>query len=238
MQNKLIAANFKMNKTNLELCEYFANFPEIPGDYRNKILFCVPATGLYFASNLISHPQISFGAENLHWQNSGAFTGEISAPMIVDCGAEFVIIGHSERRAYFFEDDEVVNKKVIAAIDNGLTAILCIGESSAERSEGRTKNVLSRQIDDAIRYVVDLSRLIIAYEPIWAIGANSPATDEQIQECVQIIHEILPEVPVIYGGSVNEVNAEEILSLPGIEGVLVGGACLDPDKFARICGLL
>jgi triosephosphate isomerase len=235
MKNKLLVANFKMNKTNLEVAEYFCGFPHLPANYQNTIVFCVPFTALYYASNLFPARRIRLGVQNIHHENFGAFTGEISAPMVADLWAEYVIIGHSERREYNREDDDIINKKIQSAIANGMTAILCVGENTGERK--RAKDILSQQISSALRGIENFNKVIIAYEPIWAIGGDKPATAAQIAEAAAVIHKILPNTRVLYGGSVNEQNAKSILSCDGIDGVLVGSACLDPVKFAKICGL-
>jgi triosephosphate isomerase len=237
MKNKLLVANFKMNKTNLELADYFINFPQIPVGYKNTIVFCVPFTALYYASNLFPQRKVRLGVQNIHHENSGAFTGEISAQMVADLWAQYVIIGHSERRTYFHENDTIINKKVKNAVENGLTVILCIGETKTDRSKKTAKNILAKQISSALRGIDDLNKIVIAYEPIWAIGGSMPATAEQIKEAADTIHKILPSIPLLYGGSVNDTNAKEIMSIDGIDGVLVGSACLDPKKFAKICGL-
>jgi triosephosphate isomerase len=226
-----------MNKTNAELAEYFAAFPKIPNGYKNTIVFCPPSTGLHFVSNVFP-PTALLGVQNIHHENNGAFTGEISALMAADCGAKLVIAGHSERRAYFGEDDITVNKKIISAINCGLTAILCIGENGNEKAARQTNNVLSKQINNAIRGITDLSKIIIAYEPVWAVGSGTPASEDEISAVIRSIRTIIQNIPIIYGGSVNEHNAKKILSINGIDGVLVGGACLNPEKFAKICGLI
>jgi triosephosphate isomerase len=237
VKNKLFVANFKMNKTTLDLAEYFCGFPKLPANYQNTIVFCVPFTALYYASNLFPARRVRLGVQNIHYADCGAFTGEISAQMVADLWAQYVIIGHSERRAYFHEDDSVINKKIKSAAANDMTVILCVGESKEERAAKRTKDILSRQILSALQGIDNLDKIIIAYEPVWAIGGNKPASTAQINEAANIIHKILPNVPLLYGGSVNEQNANEILSINGVDGVLVGSACLDPVKFAKICGL-
>jgi triosephosphate isomerase len=238
MENKLIVANFKMNKTNLEIMEYYSELPEVSGEYRNTIVFCPPSTSLYFMSNLTSHPKIRLGVQNIHYEDSGAFTGEISAKMVTECGAEFVIIGHSERKNHFHEDDDIINRKVKTAIENGLTVILCIGETEKQRQAGHTDDILSKQILSATKGIDYLDKLVVAYEPVWAIGGDNSASPEQISEIAGNFHANYPDIPFLYGGSVNEENAGEIMSIRGVDGVLVGGACLSPKKFAKICGII
>jgi triosephosphate isomerase len=234
---QFIVANFKMNKTNAEIEAYFSAFPKIPKDFNPDVVFCPPATGLHLTSKLINRPKVHLGVQNIHFESHGAFTGEISAEMAADCGSEFVLVGHSERRGYFGEDDSIINKKVAAALRAGLTVILCIGETGEEHGEGRTKNVLSRQINEAVRGIADINKIIIAYEPIWAVGRGMPAEPDEIKAAAADIRKIIKDMPILYGGSVSEENAGEILAIDGIDGVLVGGACLDPRKFAEICGL-
>ena len=226
-----------MHKTNMELTEYFSAFPKVTAKYKNTIVFCIPPSGLYFADKLIKGPRLHLGAQNIHFEESGAFTGETSAKMIVDCGAEYVLVGHSERRAYFDEDDVMVNKKLKTALKNDLTAVLCIGENREQRAIGKTKNVLSRQISGALRDIDCTKKVIIAYEPVWAIGSGNPATLEEIAEAFADIKKIVPDIPILYGGSVTPDNAHEIMSLDGVDGVLVGGACLNAEKFAKICDI-
>lgn len=234
--NKLFVANFKMNKTNTDVAEYFSVFPIPDKNYKNKVVFCVPSTSLYFASAYMKGEKMSLGAENIYYGKSGAFTGEVSADMITDCGAEYVIIGHSERRGIFNETDEIVNKKVISALDAGLNVILCIGETMPEREGGQTESVLSRQVEQALQGVSDYNKIIIAYEPVWAIGTSAVANNEQIAEVIAMVKKIV-DVPVLYGGSATEKNADEILSIENISGLLVGGAALDPVRFSKICQL-
>jgi triosephosphate isomerase len=220
MPGKFFVANFKMNKDNAEAAEYFKLFPKIPADFKNTVVFCPPFT----AFNCVKGGQIKLGAQNIHHENSGAFTGEISAKMVASCGAQFVILGHSERRTYFGETDDIINKKVKTAIANGLTVILCISNIN--------------QILPALDGVGNTEKVILAYEPLDAIGSGHPATAEQIAEISKAARKILPSVRLLYGGSVDETNADNILSIGGIDGVLVGSACLDPRRFAKICGII
>jgi triosephosphate isomerase len=240
VNNKFLVANFKMNKTNLEIAQYFSVFNRLCGGHiPNNVIFCVPSTSLYFTSLY----NVKVGAQNIFYEENGAYTGEVSAKMVVDCGAEYVIIGHSERRAWFMETDEIINSKVLTAIKHKLTVILCIGETNIERAEGRTREILTRQITRGLIDVYDLEKIIIAYEPVWAIGGNTAAKNEHIREVLGIIDEVTKttvkqKIPIIYGGSVNEDNAKEILTLDGIDGLLVGGASLNPEKFHIICKIL
>ena len=234
-KNLFMVANFKMNKTNTELTEYFSAFPKIPTDYKHTIVFCPAATGLPLVAKHTG--RFHLGAQNLGYAESGAFTGEISAKMITDLGAKYVLIGHSERRAIFGENDSTVNQKVKTALQNGLTVILCVGETEAERTAGQTNNVLSRQIKAGMDGITNSDKIIIAYEPVWAIGTGKTATNDDIATTIGDIKKIVKNIPILYGGSVNEKNAADIMDISDVAGVLVGGACLVPEKFAQICKL-
>ena len=204
MQGKFFVANFKMNKDNAEFTEYFNLFHKIPAGFADTVVLCPPFT----AFNWIKDGQIKLGAQNIHHEESGAFTGEISAKMVVSCGAQFVILGHSERRLHFRETDDIINKKVRSAVANSLTAILCISGIN--------------QILPALDGIENLDRIILAYEPTDAIGSGRPADTEQIADMSNAVHNILPSVRLLYGGSVDETNVRAITSIKGIDGVLVG----------------
>jgi len=242
----LIAANWKMNKTLAETEAFFDGF--VPGANELSgvdVVICPPATALVTAANRAKDTRIKVAAQNMHFEQSGAFTGELAAPMLTEFGAWGTILGHSERREYFGETDEALAKKVPVALDAGLTPILCVGESEAERDAGETEAVLARQLDADLAEV-DASRLgdvVIAYEPIWAIGTGRTATNEQAQEAIAFIRSRLAErdadaaakTRILYGGSMKPGNAAELLAQPDIDGGLVGGASLDPDDFLAIC---
>ncbi len=236
MGQKYYIANFKMNKTTVDVKQYFSAFPKKPKAYKDNIIFCPPATALSYTKKLIGN-KFELGAQNIHFQNKGAFTGEVSGEMLTDAGAKYVLIGHSERRIYNYESDHTINNKIKAALLNGLIPIVCIGENKNERNEERTNNILSRQINSAIEGIADLGKLIIAYEPIWAIGTGVSATIEDISQVACDIKKII-NLPIIYGGSVTEQNANKIAAIPNIDGLLVGNASLDPKKFAKICNLI
>lgn len=209
------------------------------------VVICPPFTHIKSIKDAVFGRGISIGAQNIHWENGGAFTGEISANTLKELKCEYVIIGHSERRQYFGENDNTVNKKMLKALETGLIPILCIGESLEERSAGQTFKVLERQLELGLKGVVVKSgvELVIAYEPIWAIGTGQTATTEQAQDAHNFVRSqlikllgsnIADTVSILYGGSMNEKNAEELLNCPDVDGGLIGGASLDPVKFNAI----
>lgn len=232
---KIFAANFKMNKTKEETKEYFATFNAKSKDCR--IMFALPYTSLCAAEK---HAKgIEIGAQNVHFAASGAYTGEISANMLKESGATFSIIAHSERRKYFGETDASAAARAEAAVDAGLDIIFCIGETLEAREKGVTNNVLSYQIYAGLGGVKNLDKVIVAYEPVWAIGTGKSASAEDIEKAHAHIKKYIHkrfgrDLPVLYGGSVNEKNAKEICHIPNVDGVLVGGASLDPVKMEGI----
>jgi triosephosphate isomerase (TIM) len=194
------------------------------------VAVCPPFTGLAPAVQSLADTEIAVAAQNVHWEPEGAYTGEISAPMLVDLGVYGAIVGHSERRQYFGETDETVGRRAVAALEAGLWVIACIGELEEERERGETEDVLRRQLVELESH----DDLVIAYEPVWAIGTGKTATPELAQEAHAFIKALL-DVPVLYGGSVKPENAAELLAQPDIDGALVGGASLEIDSFAAIC---
>ena len=241
----VIAANWKMNKTPTETRAFGAEFKRIlPKGRWCEIVLCMPAICIPAGVKALKDTRVSIGAENMHAETYGAFTGEISAPMLQDAGVKYVIIGHSERRA-MGETDQDINKKVAAALEAGLTPILCVGESLEQRETGVTFEHISMQLKAAFNGIVpeQLRRVVIAYEPIWAIGTGLTATPEQAEEVCQHIRTVVRKLSsaktaratsILYGGSMNDKNAAELLSQPDIDGGLIGGASLDPEKFVRI----
>ena len=227
-----------MNKTFDEVVDFFERFNDLVKDSQNDIIICPPST-LIGVADEFAHEDIALGAQNLHPAKSGAYTGEISATMISDVGADYVLIGHSERRAQFGETDEFLNEKVKAALAAELTPIFCIGETLAEREGNKTEAILAQQIKKGLVGVKE--PLVVAYEPVWAIGTGKVATLEQIKEAHAFVNKTLKtlglDVPVLYGGSVNEKNAAEIMAIENVDGVLVGGASLDAEKFATIANV-
>jgi triosephosphate isomerase len=236
----IIAANWKMNKTNAEVKAFFAEYETLAHKHTHKVIICAPATVLVTLSRECKKFKIKAGAQNLYPAVKGAYTGEISAEMIKETGAQYVLVGHSERRTLFRETDEFINQKLRAALSGGLDVILCVGETLDERNKGRTLAVIKSQLTKNLERVTEnLEKITIAYEPVWAIGTGLTATAAQIEEVHAAIKEILAgmnmgHVAVLYGGSANETNCEEIYAIPNVDGVLVGGASLIPAKFAAM----
>lgn len=200
-----------------------------------EVVLCVPFTALVKMSQFLHGSLVRLGAQNVHWETSGAYTGEVAAPMLTEIGVRYVIIGHSERRQYFGETDETVNMRLRAAQAAGLTPILCVGETKQQRDIGETESVIFSQLDNGLKDI-DQTNLVVAYEPIWAIGTGDTCASSEANRVIGLIREKLtnPDVPIQYGGSVKPDNADEILQQPEIDGALVGGASLQPDSFARI----
>jgi triosephosphate isomerase len=247
MRKKIIAANWKMNMTLGETAGFFETFLlEVGEDKRVEIVVVPPFTALAKASEILRNVQyIKVGAQNMHWEKSGAFTGEISAPMLRELFVRYVVLGHSERRTLFGETDEIVNRKVRAAHAATLRPIVCIGETLAERDGNQVETVLERQVRGSLAGLTadQLVETVIAYEPVWAIGTGRTATPQQAQDAHAFIRRKLAElwdaatadkVRIQYGGSVKPANTAELMSRPDIDGALVGGASLDPRGFAEI----
>lgn len=245
LRKAIIAGNWKMNKTPAQAKELLTQIAPLVKDADCEVIACVPYVDLCTALEATKGTNIKIGAENCHWAKSGAFTGEISAGMLKEMGVEYVIIGHSERRQYFGETDITVNKRVRAALDEGLTVILCVGELLSEREMGITSALVEAQTKLALNGVSkeELKRVIIAYEPVWAIGTGKTATADQAQEVCAMIRNVVAEtydmeaangVTIQYGGSMNEGNADELLSKEDVDGGLIGGASLVAEKFAAI----
>ena len=244
-RKNLIAGNWKMNKTPAQAKELISQIAPLVKDAGCDVIACVPFVDLCTALEAAKGTNIKIGAENCHWAKNGAFTGEVSAEMLKEMGIEYVIIGHSERRQYFGETDITVNKRVRAALDEGLTVILCVGELLSEREMGITSALVEAQTKLALNGVSkeELKRVIIAYEPVWAIGTGKTATADQAQEVCAIIRNVVAEtydleaangMTIQYGGSMNEGNADELLSKEDVDGGLIGGASLVAEKFAAI----
>jgi triosephosphate isomerase len=240
----LIAANWKMHKTTEETEAFLADFLPRAENPAPEIVICPPFPSLNIAVELCLQSRVRVAAQNMHEEPEGAFTGEVSAPMLLELGVQGVILGHSERRRQFGETDEALARKVPAALDAGLEPILCVGESEAQRDAGETEDVLTRQIEADLANVRDerLGKVVIAYEPIWAIGTGRTATTAQAQEAIALIRALIERrsaeaaaaIRILYGGSVKPDNAGELVSQPDIDGALVGGASLDPADFAVI----
>ena len=245
VRRAVIAGNWKMNKTRPEAKALLEELKAIVKDPACEVIACVPFTNLETALAATAGTCIKIGAENCHFEKSGAFTGEISADMLAEMGVEYVVLGHSERRQYFAETDETVNKRTKAALAAGLKPIVCVGELLAEREADITEEVISRQIklDFAGISADDLKKCIIAYEPVWAIGTGKTATADQAEEVCAFIRQVLAKlygaevaetITIQYGGSMNAKNAEELLSKPNVDGGLIGGASLKAEDFNTI----
>jgi|SRR5581483_1230001 len=227
----LVAGNWKLFKGPREAGEFCRALRDrLAGLEGVDVAVCPPYVSLEPAVLALAGTEIAVAAQNVHWAETGAFTGEISAQMLLELGAYGAIVGHSERRQYFGESDEAVAKRARAALDAGLWVIACVGELEAERDRGQTENVLRRQVSVLEAH----ENLVIAYEPVWAIGTGKTATPEQAQEAHAFIRTLI-DVPVLYGGSVKPENAAELLAQPDVDGALVGGASLEVESFAAIC---
>ena len=240
MRKKIVAGNWKMNMTPTEAVALCETLKPLVAASEADVVFCVPAIDICPVVEAVKGTNIAVGAENLYYEDKGAYTGEISADMILDAGAKYVIIGHSERRDYFKETDAIINKKVLKALEKGLIPIVCCGETLEQRDQGITIDWVRMQIKIAFQGVSAeaAKSMVIAYEPIWAIGTGVTATTEQAQEVCKAIRDVLCEVygtdtaeaiRIQYGGSVNAKNAAELFAQPDIDGGLVGGASLKVD---------
>ncbi|NEO57599.1 MAG: triose-phosphate isomerase [Okeania sp. SIO3B5] len=242
MRKIIIAGNWKMYKTQAEAKEFLQGLmsqlieiPETEVPEKPEVVLCTPFTALDFMSKNLHGSRIKLGAQNVHWEEEGAYTGEISGQMLKEIGVNYVIVGHSERRQYFGETDETVNLRLKAAQKYGLTPILCVGESKEQRAAGETEShIFSQLATDLID--VDQENLVIAYEPIWAIGTGDTCEAKEANRVIGLIRSKLTNsnVTIQYGGSVKPNNVDEIMAQPEIDGALVGGASLKPDSFSRL----
>lgn len=233
----VLAGNWKMHKTQAEALEFLQGFlPHLTDTADDReVVLCVPFTDLSILSKSLHGGRVQLGAQNVHWAETGAFTGEVSGSMLAEVGVRYVIVGHSERRQYFGETDETVNQRLLAAQASGLIPILCVGETKAQRDANETEAVIFAQLEKDL-VGVDQSSLIIAYEPIWAIGTGDTCAADEANRVIGLIRSKLtnPNVTIQYGGSVNPKNVDEIMAQPEIDGALVGGASLEAEGFARI----
>ena len=242
MRRKVMAGNWKMNMLPNEAIDFINNLAPLVKNSTPEVIICAPFTDLFYTLLTVQETNIHVGAQNMHWEESGAYTGEVSAKMLKVINVEYVIIGHSERRQYFNETDETVNLKVKSALKNGLKPIICVGETLEQREQGKTTEVITSQISKALDglTVEDLNNTIIAYEPIWAIGTGKTATAEEANDSIKKIrNEILEkfgtdDITILYGGSVKAENAKELFTTSDIDGGLVGGASLNADTFSKI----
>ena len=240
----VIAGNWKMNNTKKQTKELLSSLIPLVESAKAEVIVCVPFTSLAAASKLLEGTNIKLGAQNVHWE-SGAFTGEISADMLKEHGTEYVIIGHSERRQYFGETDDTVNKRVKAALSRGLKPIICVGELLSERESGKTDEVVTRQTKGAFDGIEAsaLANIVIAYEPVWAIGTGKTATALDADKTIAVIRKVVgglygkpaaEAIRIQYGGSMNPKNVSELMAMPNIDGGLIGGASLKAEDFAKV----
>ena len=245
MRRKVIAGNWKMNMLPNETIQFIEDLALLVKDTEHEVILCVPYTDLFYALLTAQNTNIKIGAQNMHFAESGAYTGEVSGKMLKSINVEYVIIGHSERRQYFNETDETVNKKVKAAFENGLKPIVCVGETLEQREAGKVEEIITNQTKLALDGLTNeqVENTIIAYEPIWAIGTGKTATKEDANDAVKAIRKKIAEiygqnvadgVIIQYGGSVKSSNAKELFSMSDIDGALVGGASLKVEEFQKI----
>jgi triosephosphate isomerase len=245
MRKKIVAGNWKMNLLPSEAKAFTGELKEKINTDKVDVVICVPDVHLYPILDLVKGTKIKVGAQNMHYADKGAYTGEVSGKMLVEMGVSYVIIGHSERREYFNETDTTVNLKTLRALDDGLIPIVCIGETLKQRESDRTSFVISKQLSFAVDGMTeaDIRKIVIAYEPVWAIGTGKTATKEQAEEVCAAIRKQLndrfgsvsEEVRILYGGSVTDVNAKELFAMPNIDGGLVGGASLKSSFEQVVC---
>ena len=245
MKKKVIAGNWKMNMLPNEAIDFIDKLAPLVKNTENEVILCVPYTDLFYSLLTAQGTNIKIGAQNMHYEEKGAYTGEISGKMLKSIGVEYVIIGHSERRQYFNETDETVNKKIKAAFENKLNPIVCVGETLEQREANKTEEIITKQTKLALQGLTEeqVKNTIIAYEPIWAIGTGKTASSEQANDATKAIRDEICQiygqnvgngVIIQYGGSVKSSNAKELFEMSDIDGGLVGGASLNPEEFAKI----
>ena len=246
MRKPIIAGNWKMNNTQASAVELINELkPLVKGINKTEIVVCVPFTMIEKVKKAVRGSKIKVGAQNVAWANKGAFTGEISADMLKEVGAEYVIIGHSERRQYFGETDKSVNMRTVQALKNDLKPIVCVGETLNEREGNKTNEVLKTQLEGAFEgfSADDIKKVVIAYEPVWAIGTGKTATAQQANDTIKFIRKVLAKmftrpvankVRIQYGGSMNAKNASELMAMSDIDGGLIGGASLKAEDFSKV----
>ena len=245
MRKKVIAGNWKMNMLPNEAIAFIEQITPMVKDTENEVILCVPYIDLFYSLLSAQKTNIKIGAQNMHWEEKGAYTGEVSGQMLKSIGVEYVIIGHSERRQYFAETDETVNKKVKAALSNGLKPISCVGETLEQREQGKAEEIITKQTMLALEGLAkeQMENVVLAYEPIWAIGTGKTATSEDANNSIKSIRnkvaelygqEVAEKITILYGGSVKADNAKELFSTTDIDGGLVGGASLKVEEFSKI----
>lgn len=245
MRRKVIAGNWKMNKLPNEAIEFMDSLAKLVKDTNNEVIICAPYTDLFYVLLQAQGTNIKVGAQNMHFEDNGAYTGEVSGEMLKAIGVEYVIIGHSERRQYFNETDESVNKKIKSALNHNLKPIVCVGETLEQKEMGKAEEIITSQVKKALDGLEpkSLENVIIAYEPIWAIGTGKTATKEDANNSIKAIRKeieknygenVAENIIILYGGSVNKDNAKELFNMSDIDGGLVGGASLKLDDFEKI----
>lgn len=243
-KHAIVAGNWKMHKTPAEGRDFIENFVNLMLNIEDmEVIFCPPFSALFNIDVVLKATPYKLGAQNCHWENKGAFTGEVSVNMLVNCGVDYIIVGHSERRHIFNETNEWINKKVKAVLNGGLKPILCIGETLDQRKSNETKDVLFYQLKEGLNGVEKLDDVVIAYEPVWAIGTGETATTEQVSEAHKWVRDILSDLysqdianitSILYGGSVKPENAGELFEIKDVNGFLIGGSSLKIDSFKEI----
>ncbi len=245
MRRKVIAGNWKMNMLPNETLKFIEDLAPLVKDTKNEVILCVPFTDLFYALLAVQGTNIKIGAQNMHFEKKGAYTGEVAPDMLKCINVEYVIIGHSERRQYFNETDESVNKKIKAAFEVGLKPIVCVGETLEQRESGKAEDIITSQTEKALDGLTNeqVENTIIAYEPIWAIGTGKTATNEDANDAIKAIRKKIvgiygqntaDRVIIQYGGSVKSTNSKELFSMSDIDGGLVGGASLNAEEFSKI----
>ena len=245
MRTPIIAGNWKMNKTPAEATQLIQELKPLVKDAKSTVVVCVPALCVHAAKQAARGSKIKVGVQNMHWAASGAYTGELSADMCKACGVDYVIVGHSERRQYFGETDETVNKRALAVVRAGMTPIICVGERKEQREAGYTDALVEYQTLIALTGMTadEVKKVVIAYEPVWAIGTGLTATDEQANETIGVIRkaiaevygdEVAQKVRIQYGGSMKGSNVKGLMAQPEIDGGLIGGASLKAEDFAQV----
>lgn len=245
MRRRVVAGNWKMNMLPNEAINFINECAPKVKESKNEVILCVPYIDLFYTISLAQGTNIKIGAQNMHWEEKGAYTGEVSGEMLKSIGVEYVIIGHSERRKYFAETDETVNKKIKSALKNELKPIVCVGETLEEREAEKTQEIITNQTEKALEGLTNeqVKNIIIAYEPIWAIGTGKTATPEDANNSVKCIRnkiqdlygkDVSESIIIQYGGSVKSSNSKELFNMSDIDGALVGGASLNPEEFAKI----
>lgn len=242
MRRYIVAGNWKMNLLPNEALQLMESLAPLVKEANSEVIVCVPFTDLFYTLLSAQGTNIHVGAQNMHWKESGAYTGEVSPDMLKCINTEYVIIGHSERRQYFNETDETVNLKVKSALNKGLKPIVCVGETLEQREAGQTVELITNQISKALDGLSaqDLDNVVVAYEPIWAIGTGKTATNDEANDAIKSIRDKIKEkfgtddITILYGGSCNEKNAKDLFAMSDIDGGLVGGASLKAEEFAKI----